>query len=108
MCETKLIPDIKDSEFLPKGYISVSRKDRTRAGGGVLIATKSTIVAEEVALEGINGEVASLRKGHDSLKFDPEVHNLSNSNTKDLLLNAEIKTKYLCCFYFTFIFILEI
>ena len=76
MCETKLIPDIKDSEFLPTGYTSVTRKDRTRAGGGVLIATKSTIVAEEVALEGINVEVVFTK-----------------------LALANNRTQYLGCFY---------
>ena len=57
LCETKLIPQITDSEFLPSGYVRASRKDRTRSGGGVMITTRSTVVAEEVELVSIEGVV---------------------------------------------------
>ena len=47
MSETKLDKSCYTSEFLPKNYTAF-RRDRTINGGGVLIATKKGLVADEV------------------------------------------------------------
>ena len=57
MCETKLCDGISDSEFLPNNYQKVNRKDRSIHGGGVMIAAKKDLLAEEVNIPEAKGEV---------------------------------------------------
>ena len=49
--ETKLNNSKMSSEFFPKNYDVSVRRDRDSNGGGVLIATKNGIVADEVPLK---------------------------------------------------------
>ena len=53
--ETKL-NEVSTSEFLPANYKGF-RKDRTSAGGGVMIAIKDNLVAEEVDMVEVSAEV---------------------------------------------------
>jgi len=60
--ETKLDSSKKPSEFLPKNYNVPVRRDRDSNGGGVLIATRNGIVADEVFLKaGESGEIVCTR-----------------------------------------------
>ena len=48
--ETKLDATVDSTEFLPSGYRGDIRKDRDRKGGGVMIATKSSLTVERVEI----------------------------------------------------------
>ena len=54
--ETKLNNKVSTSEFLPANYKGF-RKDRTSAGGGVMIAIRDNLVAEEVDMIEVSAEV---------------------------------------------------
>ena len=58
MTETKLDSSISTAEFLPPGYQGQIRKDRTRSGGGVMLAFKSCSSVEEIERENIDAETA--------------------------------------------------
>ena len=53
--ETKLDATKNPSEFFPKNYETVARRDRNSSGGGVLIATKKGVVTDEVPLKASTG-----------------------------------------------------
>ena len=60
--ETKLDGSMNPSEFFPKNYDTSIHRNRTSCGGGVLIATKKSIVADEVVLKaGNSGEIVCAR-----------------------------------------------
>ena len=60
--ETKLDDSMNPSEFFPKNYDTFIHRNRTSCGGGVLIATKKSIVADEVVLKaGNSGEIVCAR-----------------------------------------------
>ena len=48
--ETKITSDIKSCEFLPDNYSGTIRKDRTKDGGGVMIATRKDLDIVEIDL----------------------------------------------------------
>ena len=48
--ETKLDATVDSTEFLPSGYRGDIRKDRDRKGGGLMIATKSSLTVEGVKI----------------------------------------------------------
>ena len=48
--ETKITSDIKLCEFLPDNYSGTIRKDRTKDGGGVMIATRKDLDIVEIDL----------------------------------------------------------
>ena len=50
-CETWLKPDILNSEIMPPGYNPPQRKDRSDGYGGVLLATKIGIIANEIQID---------------------------------------------------------
>jgi hypothetical protein len=52
MSETKLDKSAYTAEFLPTNYVAI-RKDRTRHGGGVLIATRKDLVVDEITLKDV-------------------------------------------------------
>ena len=53
--ETKLDATKNRSEFFPKNYETVARRDRNSSRGGVLIATKKGVVTDEVPLKASAG-----------------------------------------------------
>ena len=55
MSETKLDKHILSSEFTPHGYKGF-RKDRNTNGGGVMIMTRDSYIAEEVEISECTGE----------------------------------------------------
>ena len=60
--ETKLDATKNPSEFFPKNYETVARRDRNSSGGGVLIATKKGVVTDEVPLKAsAGGEIVCTR-----------------------------------------------
>ena len=72
--ETKIDKSVYSSEFLPPNFCSVSRKDRTLHGGGVMIACRKDLVANEISLKGIkkNCELSFIRVNAD--KGDPPLY----------------------------------
>ncbi len=69
LCETKIDKTINTSEFLPNHYKGDNRKNRVLGGGGVMIAMKSNIFAEEVEIN-INAEIvcaAMSLKNHEKI-----------------------------------------
>ena len=56
LSETKLNDSVSSSEFLPANYKGF-RRDRATAGGGVMVAIKDTLVAEEVELIDVSTEI---------------------------------------------------
>ncbi len=54
--QPQIYKTINPSEFLPNHYKGDMRKDRVLGGGGVMIAMKSNIIAEEVEIN-INAEI---------------------------------------------------
>ena len=58
-CETKLSPDILDSEFLPEGY-KCWRNDRNRHGGGVIVIHKDDLKVTKVNVK-VKSEVLAVK-----------------------------------------------
>ena len=56
LSETKLNDSVSSSEFLPANYKGF-RRDWATAGGGVMVAIKDTLVAEEVELIDVSTEI---------------------------------------------------
>ena len=54
--ETKIDDTVHTSEFLPSNF-KAFRRDRTRRGGGVLIAVKEQFAANELPLHDVDGEI---------------------------------------------------
>ena len=60
--ETKLAKHMRPFEFFPKNYDTSIYRNRTASGGGVLIATKRGIIADEVTLQvSSSGEIVCAR-----------------------------------------------
>ena len=55
LAETKIDHIVHPSEFLPDG---ATHKDRSRSGGGVMLAFKSCYSVETIALEDVDAEAA--------------------------------------------------
>ena len=58
MTESKLKPSTLNSQFLPPGY-KASRKDSTSEarGRGVMIATRDSLITEDVDIASVSAEV---------------------------------------------------
>ena len=56
LTETKIDGKISPSEFLPDGYQGEVRKDRNRAGGGVMLAFKKCYNVESIELSDVDEE----------------------------------------------------
>ena len=51
MTDTKIVEQVKASEFLPRGYTGDIRKDRCKGGGEVMIATKQEYNIQSIGLK---------------------------------------------------------
>ena len=58
--ETKIDDTVHTSEFLPSNF-KAFRRDRTRRGGGVLIAVKEQFAANELPLHDVDGQIVWVR-----------------------------------------------
>ena len=59
--ETKLDSSISSSEFLPRNFAGLIRKDRNIRGGGVMIAVRNNLVVDEVSINSLNSELICAR-----------------------------------------------
>ena len=72
--ETKFDKSVSASEFLPPNFSSVGRKDRTLHGGGVMIACRKDLVANEISLKGIKKDCELTFIRVSAAKGDPPLY----------------------------------
>ena len=83
MTKTKLDSSISTAELLPPGYQGQIRKDKTRSGGGIMLAFQSCYSVEEIEPQNIDAETAwaSVNTGVNKMAFGvfyrPPSHNPS-------------------------------